>query len=163
MCIGHDLATTRNLLTAANARIECGKEAEATRAYYDPKTELPTRHLVVDRFGQILPQARRTGTYAALVLLDLNKFKEVNQNFGYDTDGEVLRQVSQRLSTVIRRGDTVGRFDGNRFIVLLTALSDSGGIDVAVQKLNDALAEPFTAGRPPGRWDLTMTGCASIP
>ncbi|HEY1933971.1 MAG TPA: diguanylate cyclase [Acetobacteraceae bacterium] len=146
--IGHELATTRNLLSASNARIERAKETEAMRAYYDPKTELPTRRLVADRFSQILPQARRTGTYAALVLLDLNKFKEVNQNFGYDTGDEVLRQVGQRLSTVMRRGDTVGRLDGNKFIVLLTALSDRGGVDVAVQKLNDALAEPFTVGRP---------------
>lgn len=146
--IGHDLDTTRNLLSASNARSERSKETEAMRAYYDAKTELPTRRLVADRFSQVLPQARRTGTFAALVLLDLNKFKEVNQNFGHDTGDEVLRLVGQRLSMVMRRGDTVGRLDGNTFVVLLTALSDRGGVDVAVQKLNDALAEPFSIGRP---------------
>ena len=147
--IGHDLSTTSNLLTAANVRVERARETEAMRAYYDPKTELPSRRLVADRFGQVLPQARRTGTYAALVLLDLNKFKEVNQNFGHDTGDEVLRQVGQRLNTVMRRGDTVGILQGNKFVVLLTALADRSGIDVATQKLHDALAEPFTIGRPP--------------
>lgn len=147
--IGHDLNMTQSLLDAANARTERAKETEAMRAYYDPKTELPTRRLVADRFGQVLPQARRTGTAAALVLLDLNKFKEVNQNFGYDTGDEVLRLVGSRLSTVMRRGDTVGRLDGNKFVVLLTALADRAGVDVAMQKLHDSLGEPFTIGRPP--------------
>ena len=146
--IGSELDTTSSLLSAANARFEHTKETEAMRAYYDPLTDLPTRRLVADRFGQVMPQARRTSTYAALVLLDLNKFKEVNQNFGRDIGDEVLRQVGLRLTTAMRRGDTVGRLGGNEFVVLLTALTDRTGVEVAARKLLDALAEPVTVGRP---------------
>jgi len=146
--IGSDLDTTRSLLDAANARIERSKEMEAMRAYYDPLTDLPSRRLVADRFGQIMPQARRTSTYAALLLLDLNKFKEVNQTFGRDIGDEVLRQVGLRLNTAMRRGDTVGRLDGNKFVVLLTALTERSGIDIAAQKLLNALADPIAVGRP---------------
>lgn len=146
--IGHDLHTTQDLLAATNTRRERSKATEAMRAYYDPKTDLPTRRLVADRFGQVLPQARRTSTLAALVLLDLDRFDEVNQNFGHDTGDEVLRLVGQRLSAVMRRGDTVGRLEDSKFVVLLTALADRAGTEVAARKLQDALAEPFNVGRP---------------
>jgi diguanylate cyclase (GGDEF)-like protein len=147
--IGTDLDQTRTLLAAANMRLERTKETEAMRAYYDPMTDLPTRRLVIDRFGQVLPQARRSSTFAAMVLLDLTAFKEVNQTFGYDVGNEVLRQVGQRLTMLMRRGDTVGRLEGSKFVILLTGLADRSGVDAATQKLRDGLLEPFMVGNPP--------------
>ncbi len=144
-----ELSGTRTLLQGTNHRLEAALEADRKRAYYDPLTDLPSRRLVTDRFIQVVSQARRGETLLALLLLDLNRFKEVNETFGHDVGDEVLRQVGQRLSGVMRREDTVGRLDGNTFIVLLTGLAEEGGVTVATQKIAGTLAPPFAVGTPP--------------
>ena len=147
--IGEELASARRLLKAANARIDRARETEAMRAYYDPMTDLPTRRLVIDRFGQMLAMARRAGTFAAVMLLDLNRFAEVNERFGHDIGDEVLRGVGQRLTALMRRGDTVGRLEGDKFVVLLAGMSDRAGVDAATQKMFAGLGEPLHVGSPP--------------
>ena len=147
--IGEELMSARRLLKAANARLDRARETEAMRAYYDPMTDLPTRRLVIDRFGQMLAMARRSGTFAVVMLLDLNCFKEINDRFGHDIGDEVLRGVGQRLTALMRRGDTVGRLEGDKFVVLLAGLSDHAGLDAATQKMFAALSEPFHIGSPP--------------
>lgn len=144
-----ELGGTRAMLQGANRRLASAQETERLRSYYDHLTDLPSRRMVIDRFSQILSQARRSDTLIALLLLDLNRFKEVNDSVGHDAGDEVLRQIGQRLVGVMRREDTVGRLDSDTFVVLLTGLTEAVGVTTAAQKVADALEEPFTAGTPP--------------
>ena len=143
--LAHDndeLDATRVLLTAANSRLERAKEMDAARAYYDPITDLPTRRLVVDRFSQIVAQARRSHTHAAVTLINLNRFSEVNDGFGRDVGDEALRQFGQRLTATMRRGDTVGRIEGNTFVVVLGGVAQRAGADIAAMKLLETTSDP---------------------
>lgn len=144
-----ELSGTRTLLQGANRRLEAAQEAERLRAYYDRITDLPSRRMVIDRFSQVMSQARRSDKLVALLLLDLTRFKEVNDSVGHDAGDEVLRQIGQRLSTVMRREDTVGRLDSDTFVVLLTGLSGEASVTIAAQKVAEALEAPFVAGTPP--------------
>ncbi|HET8996816.1 MAG TPA: GGDEF domain-containing protein [Acetobacteraceae bacterium] len=144
-----ELGGTKRLLAGANRRLASALESERLRSYYDHVTDLPSRRMVIDRFTQGLAQARRNEALLAMLLLDLNRFREVNEVIGHDAGDEVLRQIGQRLSLVMRREDTVGRLDSDTFIILLTGAADIAGVTAAAQKVADALAEPFVLGSPP--------------
>ena len=94
-------------------------------AFYDPLTHLPNRRLLMDRINLIQLEYPRKKRYAALMFLDLDSFKELNDTFGHDFGDILLTQVADRLSNVIRKGDTVARLGGDEFIVVLKDLSDS--------------------------------------
>jgi len=150
--LGHmerELSGTQAMLQGANRRLAATQETERLRAYYDHVTELPSRRMVIDRFSQALSQARRSEALLGLLLLDLNRFKEVNDTVGHDAGDEVLRQIGQRLTAVMRREDTVGRLDSDTFVVLLPGLADPAAVATAAQKIAAALEEPFTTGSPP--------------
>lgn len=89
-------------------------EAEIHRlAYYDPLTQLPNRRLLTDRLGQALATARRSGHYGALLFLDLDNFKTLNDTRGHDVGDLLLVEIAQRLQANVREGDTVGRLGGD--------------------------------------------------
>ncbi|MFY8017545.1 MAG: diguanylate cyclase domain-containing protein, partial [Inhella sp.] len=88
-------------------------------AYFDGVTGLPNRSLFHDRLGQALPVAMLSGSPAALLLLDLDRFKTVNDSFGHATGDEVLRQVAARLQACLREADTLARFGGDEFVAWL--------------------------------------------
>jgi diguanylate cyclase (GGDEF)-like protein len=113
------------------------------RALHDELTGLPNRALLFDRFERALVAARRSGTSVGLLLLDLERFKEVNDTFGHHYGDELLRQVGPRLADVLRGVDTIARLGGDEFAILLL---DVGGVDAAVDvaaHLLDNLAIPF--------------------
>lgn len=143
-----ELSGTKRLLAGANRRLASALEAERLRSYYDHVTDLPSRRMVIDRFIQGLAQARRSESLLALLLLDLNRFREVNEVIGHDAGDELLRQIGQRLSMVMRREDTVGRLDSDTFVILLTGATDVAGVTAAAQKVADVLEEPFVGGSP---------------
>ena len=143
-----ELSGTQALLQGANRRLASAQEAERLRSYYDHTTDLPTRRLVIDRFSQVVSQARRKDVQTALLLLDLNKFKEVNDAVGHDAGDEVLRQIGQRLTAVMRREDTVGRLDSDTFVILLTNVAEHAAVTIAAQKITQALEAPFPVGNP---------------
>lgn len=147
--IEQELSGSRAMLEGANRRLAAAQETERLRAYYDHVTALPSRRMVIDRFSQILSHARRSEALLCVLLLDLNRFKEVNETVGYDAGDEVLCQFGQRLTAVMRREDTVGRLESDTFVVLLPDLNDAAGAAIAAQKIADALQEPFVAGSPP--------------
>ncbi|MFZ6748879.1 putative bifunctional diguanylate cyclase/phosphodiesterase [Undibacterium sp. Ren11W] len=94
-------------------------------AFYDSLTRLPNRRLLLDRLKQALAASSRNNRHGALLMVDLDLFKNLNDMHGHDMGDLLLQQVALRLSTCIREGDTVSRFGGDEFIVMLEGLSGS--------------------------------------
>lgn len=101
------------------------KEAESeirSLAFYDPLTQLPNRRLLLDRLRHTLATVARSRHHGALLFIDLDNFKTLNDTFGHDMGDRLLQQVAQRLVSCIREGDTVARLGGDEFVVLLDDL-----------------------------------------
>jgi diguanylate cyclase (GGDEF)-like protein/PAS domain S-box-containing protein len=113
-------------------------------AYYDPLTELPNRHLFDERLGQATAHLDRHSRLAAVVLLDLNRFQQINDSLGHGVGDRLLRAVAQRFAAAVREGDTVARFGGDQFALLLDDLGRPDHVPGLVGKVLDALAEPIT-------------------
>ena len=125
------------------------KQAEARieyLAYYDPLTELPNRRLLLNRLEQNISRARRYGHYGAMLFLDLDRFKNINDSLGHPTGDELLKQVAERLTTDMRAEDTVSRLGGDEFVFLLSDLgNDSGTAAAAAQHKAESIKERLTA------------------
>jgi diguanylate cyclase (GGDEF)-like protein len=118
------------------------REAEAL-ALRDPLTTLPNRSLLEDRVEQALARARRTGEPFALVVLDLNGFKEVNDIRGHRAGDVVLQWLAERLESVVRESDTVARVGGDEFAVLSLGTRDEHEAALLVGRLRAALRSPL--------------------
>ncbi len=117
-------------------------------AQHDPLTGLPNRSLLDDRLQMALAQARRKSAMLAVVFVDLDDFKEVNDTHGHSTGDQLLQHVALVLRGCVRDEDTVARFGGDEFVLLLTGLGDTFGAVRAVHCAQQALAEPLEiAGR----------------
>ncbi len=113
------------------------------QANYDDLTGLPNRRLITDRIEQAMKEAHRSGQPLALLLLDLDLFKEVNDTLGHNTGDLLLKQAAQRLSDCVRETDTVARLSGDEFIILLTGLTDLTLVERVADMVCASLAEPF--------------------
>jgi diguanylate cyclase (GGDEF)-like protein/PAS domain S-box-containing protein len=125
------------------------KEAESRLnqlAYYDSLTGLPNRSLFRDRLGQALSRAQRGGFRVALLYLDLDRFKLVNDTQGHAAGDSLLMQVGQRLLGTVRESDTVCRLGGDEFMVLLEAVERSEDVAEVCRKICANLQEPFGLG-----------------
>jgi diguanylate cyclase (GGDEF)-like protein/PAS domain S-box-containing protein len=111
-------------------------------AYYDVLTGLPNRTLLRDRLGQMIAAAHRDNMQFALLFLDLDRFKYINDSMGHSVGDKLLQSVAQRLQVCVREGDTVSRIGGDEFIVLLREI-DEQGVKLVADKLLKALATPF--------------------
>jgi diguanylate cyclase (GGDEF)-like protein len=115
----------------------------AHQAQRDALTGLPNRALFEDRLHVALDQAGREGWLAAVLFVDLDRFKEVNDTAGHSVGDSLLQQVAGRLESCVRRTDTVARWGGDEFTLLLTGLRDQQYVVTVAQKLLDALRAPF--------------------
>ncbi len=140
--------------------ISLQKEAEQRArelADFDPLTGLPNRRLLNDRFTQLLAGAERDGSELALLFLDLDHFKRVNDSLGHGVGDELLCAVAQRLATVVRKVDTLARLGGDEFIIALPGIHASAAAEVA-GRLLDVCATSFAVGG----HDLTITPSLGI-
>ncbi|HVL99723.1 MAG TPA: EAL domain-containing protein [Egibacteraceae bacterium] len=112
------------------------------QALHDPLTDLPNRILLQDRLELALREARRRRTSVALLVLDLDRFKEINDAFGHQTGDALLREVGQRLQGQLRESDTVARLGGDEFAVVLPGLADPADGSRLARKLLAALQQP---------------------
>jgi diguanylate cyclase (GGDEF)-like protein/PAS domain S-box-containing protein len=112
-------------------------------ALYDPLTQLPNRELFRDRMQLALARVRRDQVRLALLFLDLDKFKEVNDSFGHRTGDLLLQKVARRLEKCVRAGDTVARFGGDEFVILLENVGLPEHAAAIIEKIRSALKMPF--------------------
>ena len=112
-------------------------------AYHDNLTGLPNRSLLQDRLAHSIAHAERSNRKVAVLFIDLDNFKNINDTLGHDVGDELLRQVSRRLSECIRLEDTIARQGGDEFIILLDSLDEGRGASVVAQKVLNALRDPF--------------------
>jgi len=94
-------------------------------AFYDPLTHLPNRRLLMDRLQQALVSSSRSGLFGALLFIDLDNFKTLNDTLGHDVGDLLLQRVAERLTQCVREGDTVSRLGGDEFVVMLEDLGES--------------------------------------
>jgi diguanylate cyclase (GGDEF)-like protein/PAS domain S-box-containing protein len=127
------------------------KEAEdkiKVLAYFDALTGLANRRMLMDRLGHALASSNRSGHFGALLFIDLDRFKNVNDTLGHDYGDLLLQQVGQRITAQVRENDTVARLGGDEFVVMLDALTDRAETSadharLVGEKLLAAIAEPY--------------------
>ena len=134
------------LLMALVLDITERKRAEAliwNQAHFDVLTQLPNRVMLQERLSQEIAKAQRNSQKLAVLFIDLDKFKEVNDTLGHAQGDQLLRQASQRIRTCVRTSDTVARMGGDEFVVLLSELHDARMVSDVAQALIDQLTLPF--------------------
>ncbi|MDO8703717.1 MAG: PAS domain S-box protein [Sulfuricaulis sp.] len=122
------------------------QESLATMAYYDALTGLPNRILLQDRLRQAMIDADRHERLVALLFIDLDRFKNINDTLGHEMGDLLLKQVAQRLQSGVRPGDTVARPGGDEFIIVLAAVAHVDDVSRVAQKVNDIFSLPFEIG-----------------
>ena len=141
-------------LVVVGEDISARKQAESEirkLAFFDPLTALPNRRLLQDRLGQALDAARRSGNYGAVLFIDLDHFKQLNDARGHAVGDDLLIAVAARLQAELRRQDTVARLGGDEFVIVLVNLADES-CQASVQarqvadKLRQTLSTPFRIG-----------------
>ncbi|MBC8273624.1 MAG: GGDEF domain-containing protein, partial [Chloroflexi bacterium] len=122
----------------------------AEMATHDALTGLPNRTLLSDRFTVALELSRRTGNRLAVMMLDLDRFKAVNDSMGHDVGDRLLKAVGKRLKVTMRKSDTVARIGGDEFVVLLPQIPHADEVAKFAQRILDAFREPlvFNGYRP---------------
>jgi diguanylate cyclase (GGDEF)-like protein/PAS domain S-box-containing protein len=116
------------------------------QALHDPLTRLPNRLLLMDRARQALARLHRSGGVVALLFIDLDKFKAVNDNLGHEIGDRLLLAVSERLEELMRDSDTVARLGGDEFVILAEEIDGDGEALALADRVLDALERPFPLG-----------------
>jgi diguanylate cyclase (GGDEF)-like protein/PAS domain S-box-containing protein len=112
-------------------------------AYHDPLTGLPNRLLVRDRLNMAITRAKRHRQYLAVLMLDLDKFKDVNDTLGHHMGDRLLQDVGERLTELLRKGDTIARMGGDEFLILLPEIKKIDDSTLIAEKVIDAFQRPF--------------------
>jgi diguanylate cyclase len=122
-------------------------EIELTRrALHDALTGLPNRRLLLDRIEHALLRGQREAGSVALLFIDLDDFKAVNDTMGHEAGDAVLAEVGARLRSVVRAGDTIGRYGGDEFVVLREGVADAAEMEAIASRIKSVLSAPFEVG-----------------
>ena len=132
-----------NVLAAAVERWE-SEQRFAYLAQFDPLTGLPNRNLFRDRLTQAIGRAQREERMTALVFLDLDRFKEINDTFGHAAGDRVLKDIAARLVSCLRESDTIARLGGDEFIVVLEEILDVSQAESAARKILSVFSQPVS-------------------
>ena len=139
----------KTLLQFVSTQVAAAIERKQTETWlqhiarHDALTGLPNRELFHDRLQAALARARRDGERLSLLYIDLDRFKQVNDNFGHATGDLLLQQVAQRIGQCVREADTVARVGGDEFVVLLHRIARPHDAQAIAEKIRGALAQPF--------------------
>jgi diguanylate cyclase (GGDEF)-like protein/PAS domain S-box-containing protein len=146
-----DAGEITNYVATLHDITERKQEEEKVRnlAFYDVLTKLPNRRLFNDRLVQTMVASKRSGRYAALMFLDLDNFKPLNDIYGHDLGDRLLIEAARRIGNCVRKADTVARFGGDEFVVMLGELDadkDESATQAGViaEKIRAALSEPYS-------------------
>ena len=112
-------------------------------ATHDTLTDLPNRFLMVDRLHQLLARAKRSSTAFAVLFMDIDRFKEVNDTYGHEFGDLLLRAVAQRLTKSVRQSDTVARIGGDEFVIILETVHQIRETEAVAKNVRRALARPI--------------------
>ena len=124
-------------------RAEREHERAAYLATHDALTKLPNRYLFADRFDRALSHWERHGVPFAVMLIDLDHFKEINDKYGHEVGDQVLRTVAERMRQITRSGDTVARQGGDEFVVLVADLANLENAEIMGEKVLEAIGKPI--------------------
>ncbi len=113
------------------------------QANYDALTELPNRHLLMDRLGFELQRANRDNTMVALLFIDLDRFKPINDTYGHMVGDQLLWEVSKRLTSHVRESDMVARLGGDEFTIILPNIADISEVEHMTSRILNEIAHPF--------------------
>ena len=134
----------------------------AFAATHDSLTGLANRALILDRTEQMLARSRRNHTPVAVLVIDLDDFKSINDTLGHDAGDELLRAVAVRLDGIVRAVDTLGRLDGDEFVVIAENPSLAAGPELIAERLLEALEQPFTLGEPRDETTVAITASVGV-
>ena len=149
----HDMDVAQTLadvaaayLLNAQAREDARRASDRFRhgALHDPLTGLPNRALLQQRLEHAAQRAQRSHTNAAILFVDLDRFKQVNDTHGHQVGDELLLEVARRLSGLVRPGDTLARFAGDEFVFLCEDLDRALDVEVLARRVDEAFVHPFT-------------------
>jgi diguanylate cyclase (GGDEF)-like protein/PAS domain S-box-containing protein len=138
------------------------EEQIRTLAYFDPLTHLTNRRLLMDRLGQALTAGNRNQEFGALILLDLDHFKKLNDTQGHDVGDRLLVEVARLLTSIVRQEDTVSRLGGDEFVVLIEGLGKEERLaavqaEVVAEKMRHVVSEPHALGEPTADYHNTCS------
>jgi diguanylate cyclase (GGDEF)-like protein len=152
LCIAAYVHRTNRRLKRALAEKLAAEEQIRELAFFDPLTRLPNRRLLLDRLGCLLASLRRDGGHGALMFLDLDNFKPLNDTHGHAAGDRLLIEAARRLRECVRDTDTVARFGGDEFVVLLGDLDRddkkaTAQVKQVAHKILEGLAQPYALAR----------------
>lgn len=136
-----DARHTARRLRRGIVKLKDANQVLTTQAHFDPLTGLANRALLSDRFSSCVERARRGQTQFAVAMIDLNRFKAINDTYGHAAGDQVLISVGQRLQAAVRASDTVARLGGDEFVVLIENVADRRELGVLGPKLIEVLSQ----------------------
>ena len=141
--LANDLRFALSSLEIENKRVNESRREYQRIAHYDQLTGLPNRLIAVDRFNQALFHSQRDGSKVALLFLDLDNFKTVNDSLGHTVGDKLLQEIATRLEQSVREGDTVCRLGGDEFLIILDSIHKEQDISNIATHMLEAISEPL--------------------
>ncbi len=126
------------------AKLQDAERSLKKHAFFDPLTGLANRLLLIDRFELAMRHSKRSQKQFAVLMVDLNKFKVINDTYGHAAGDTVLIAVAQRLAAIVRSSDTVARLGGDEFVLIIESITEREQVAALGQKLIDVLSQSVT-------------------